>query len=90
MHFFPSYIFAINTYLCTHVFQCIVLVDYYAPLFFLEVTSIEAQDFCRKVNLCGEFISMSQALPKDTCELCHTVVTEALLKLKDPDTEVAF
>lgn len=72
------------------LFQCIVLVDYYAPLFFLEVSSINAGDFCRKVNLCEEGISMSVDLPKDKCDLCHTVVSEALLKLKDPDTEVAF
>lgn len=68
--------------------QCIVLVDYYAPLFFLEVSSINAGDFCRKVNLCEEGISMSVDLPKDKCDLCHTVVSEALLKLKDPDTEL--
>lgn len=64
--------------------------DYYAPLFFLEVSSINAGDFCRKVDLCGESIAMSVDLPKDKCELCQTVVAEALLKLKDPDTEVAF
>ncbi|KAL2557828.1 saposin B domain-containing protein [Forsythia ovata] len=40
--------------------QCIVLVDYYAPLFFLEVSSIQPEYFCRK----------------------------ALLKLKDPDTQL--
>ncbi|KAL1545414.1 prosaposin-like [Salvia divinorum] len=68
--------------------QCIVLVDYYAPLFFLEVSSLDAKDFCRKVNLCEDRISKSQELPKDKCDLCHTVVAEALLKLKDPDTEL--
>ncbi|KAH6757149.1 saposin B domain-containing protein [Perilla frutescens var. hirtella] len=68
--------------------QCIVLVDYYAPLFFLEVSSIDAEDFCQKVNLCEDGISMPVDLPKDKCELCHTVVSEALLKLKDPDTEL--
>ncbi|KAI3473103.1 hypothetical protein Pfo_030395 [Paulownia fortunei] len=68
--------------------QCIVLVDYYAPLFFLEVSSIQAEDFCRKVDLCEEGVSTSQHLSKDKCDVCHNVVTEALLKLKDPDTEL--
>lgn len=71
-------------------FQCTVLVDYYAPLFFLEVSTIQAEDFCRKVDLCEEGVSMSQHLSKDKCDICHNVVAEALLKLKDPDTEVAF
>jgi len=68
--------------------QCIVLVDYYAPLFFLEVSSIEAKEFCGKVDLCEKDISIQKQLPKDKCELCHDAVTEALLKLKDPDTEL--
>ncbi|KAL2250331.1 UNVERIFIED_CONTAM: hypothetical protein Sindi_2155400 [Sesamum indicum] len=68
--------------------QCIVLVDYYAPLFFLEVSSIQAEDFCRKVDLCEEGVSISQELSKDKCDICHNAVTEALLKLKDPDTEL--
>ncbi|KAI3474272.1 hypothetical protein Pfo_029060 [Paulownia fortunei] len=67
---------------------CIVLVDYYAPLFFLEVSSIQAEDFCQKVDLCEEGVSTSQHLSKDKCDVCHNVVTEALLKLKDPDTEL--
>uniref|UniRef100_A0A1D1ZAY7 Pulmonary surfactant-associated protein B n=1 Tax=Anthurium amnicola TaxID=1678845 RepID=A0A1D1ZAY7_9ARAE len=32
--------------------QCEKLVDYYAPLFFLEVSSMRPHDFCRKINLC--------------------------------------
>ncbi|PIN15746.1 Prosaposin [Handroanthus impetiginosus] len=68
--------------------QCIILVDYYAPLFFLEVSSINAEDFCRKVDLCQERVSISQHLSTDKCDICHNVVTEALLKLKDPDTEL--
>lgn len=68
--------------------QCIVLVDYYAPLFFLEVSSVQPENFCRKVALCGKDISVPQQLSKDTCDLCHDALTEALLKLKDPDTEL--
>ncbi|KAL3627960.1 hypothetical protein CASFOL_028062 [Castilleja foliolosa] len=68
--------------------QCIVLVDYYAPLFFLEVSSIETDQFCRKVDLCEERVSISHRLSQDKCGVCHDVVSEALLKLKDPDTEL--
>ncbi|KAL3830251.1 hypothetical protein ACJIZ3_019053 [Penstemon smallii] len=68
--------------------QCIVLVDYYAPLFFLEVSNIQAEDFCQKVALCEKDVSISLELPKGTCDVCHDAVTEALLKLKDPDTEL--
>ncbi|KAL8038982.1 hypothetical protein ABFX02_10G005900 [Erythranthe guttata] len=68
--------------------QCIVLVDYYAPLFFLEVSTLQAEDFCLKVDLCEKKASVAQHLTKDKCDLCQNVVTEALLKLKDPDTEL--
>ncbi|CAA0836217.1 WEB family protein [Striga hermonthica] len=68
--------------------QCIVLVDYYAPLFFLEVSNVQADEFCRKVDLCEEGVSFSHLFSKDKCDICHNVVTEALLKLKDPDTEL--
>ncbi|CAI9774772.1 unnamed protein product [Fraxinus pennsylvanica] len=68
--------------------QCIVLVDYYAPLFFLEVSNIQPEYFCNKVDLCERAVSMSQQLSKNTCDICHHAVSEALLKLKDPDTQL--
>ncbi|CAA2982411.1 prosaposin-like isoform X1 [Olea europaea subsp. europaea] len=68
--------------------QCIVLVDYYAPLFFLEVSSIQPEYFCKKVGLCEQVVFISQQLSENTCDLCHRAVTEALLKLKDPDTQI--
>ncbi|KAL6574504.1 hypothetical protein OROMI_011789 [Orobanche minor] len=68
--------------------QCIVLVDYYTPLFFLEVSSIQADEFCQKVDLCEDGVFISHHLSHDKCDMCHNVVTEALLKLKDPDTEL--
>ncbi|GER44285.1 saposin B domain-containing protein [Striga asiatica] len=68
--------------------QCNVLVDYYAPLFFLEVSSVQPDALCQKVDLCEEGVSTSARLSQDKCDVCHNVVTEALLKLKDPDTEM--
>lgn len=68
--------------------QCITLVDYYAPLFFLEVSSVQPVEFCRKVNLCQQVAMISSQLREDSCGLCHRAVSEVLVKLKDPDTQV--
>ncbi|XP_022874134.1 prosaposin-like isoform X1 [Olea europaea var. sylvestris] len=68
--------------------QCITLMDYYVPLFFLEVSSMQPGEFCRKVDLCEKVVSISQHLVNDKCNLCHQAVTEALMKLKDPHTQL--
>ncbi|KAK1383411.1 Saposin B domain-containing protein [Heracleum sosnowskyi] len=68
--------------------ECLTLVEYYVPLFFMEISSIEPEDFCQKVNLCEEVAFISQHLKKDSCEFCQKTVAEALLKLKDPETEL--
>ncbi|KAM1525605.1 hypothetical protein ACFX10_010052 [Malus domestica] len=68
--------------------QCITLVEYYAPLFFLEVTSLQSSEFCRKVNLCQQVALFSSQFKEDSCGLCHRAVSEVLVKLKDPDTQL--
>ncbi|KAL8155032.1 hypothetical protein AgCh_000420 [Apium graveolens] len=68
--------------------KCLVLVYYYAPLFFLEISSIEPADFCQKVNLCEQVALNFQHTSKHSCELCHYAIAEALIKLKDLDTEL--
>ncbi|XP_059428772.1 uncharacterized protein LOC132191412 [Corylus avellana] len=68
--------------------ECISLVDYYAPLFFLEVSSVQPETFCRKVNLCQQIAMISSQLHEDSCGLCHRTVAELLVKLKDPDTQL--
>lgn len=68
--------------------ECIVLVDRYAPLFFLEISSIQPADFCQKTKLCEQVAVNSQLTSKNSCELCHYAIAEALMKLKDPDTEL--
>ncbi|KAJ9185466.1 hypothetical protein P3X46_005104 [Hevea brasiliensis] len=68
--------------------QCITLVDYYAPLFFLEVSSVQPEAFCRKINLCQEIVFISSKLQQDECGICHRAVSEVLLKLKNPDTQL--
>lgn len=68
--------------------QCVILVDYYAPLFFLEVSTISPEQFCDKVNLCDETAQVSLSKSGDACTLCQDVLGEVLSKLQDPDTEV--
>ncbi|WOG93162.1 hypothetical protein DCAR_0312443 [Daucus carota subsp. sativus] len=68
--------------------ECLTLVDYYVPLFFMEIASLEPADFCQKVDLCEQVAFVSEHLKKDSCEFCQKTVAEALLKLKDPETEL--
>ncbi|XP_021766420.1 proactivator polypeptide-like 1 [Chenopodium quinoa] len=67
--------------------QCTLLVNYYAPLFFLEVSSVEPEGFCKKIDLCRNVV-VSIPEKRNKCDLCHRAVDEALDKLKDPDTEL--
>lgn len=68
--------------------QCITLVDYYAPLFFLQISQVQPRDFCQKMNLCEKTAITSQPLYQDSCGFCHRAVAEVILKLKDPDTQL--
>lgn len=68
-----------------------MLVDFYASLFFAEISKIHPEVFCTKFNLCEEMVSVN--LPKNddswlSCSLCHDVVANVLVKLKDPDIQV--
>ncbi|KAJ9545051.1 hypothetical protein OSB04_024758 [Centaurea solstitialis] len=68
--------------------QCITLVDYYAPLFFLEVSSVKPSDFCGKVNLCNEVVAYAEEFKRNSCDLCQVMVSEAVALLKNPDTQL--
>ncbi|PPS08518.1 hypothetical protein GOBAR_AA12144 [Gossypium barbadense] len=68
--------------------QCITLVDYYAPLFFLEIYSVQPQDFCTKFNLCQKVALISSQFREDSCGMCHRAISEVLMKLQDPDTKL--
>ncbi|XP_022722821.1 prosaposin-like [Durio zibethinus] len=77
---------------CSHIpsfeQQCITLVDYYVPIFFVEISSTQPEDFCRKVNLCQKVALISSQIREDSCGMCHHAVSEVLIKLKDPDTQL--
>ncbi|XP_072978677.1 uncharacterized protein [Typha angustifolia] len=68
--------------------QCITLVDYYAPVLFMEVSTVSPEQFCGKVNLCGPMTMVPLPTRDDSCTLCHHVVAEIINKLKDPDTQL--
>jgi len=68
--------------------QCITLVDYYVPLFFLEVSMITPEKFCESVHLCKNGMKISLPTQEGTCSLCHHVLVEALVMLKDPNTQL--
>ncbi|XP_010529095.1 PREDICTED: proactivator polypeptide-like 1 [Tarenaya hassleriana] len=68
--------------------QCIALVDYYVPLFFLQLESYQPEDFCRRVNLCEKVVALVEEYRQDSCDVCHKTVSEILNKLQDPDTQL--
>ncbi|KAK7287133.1 hypothetical protein RIF29_00199 [Crotalaria pallida] len=68
--------------------QCITLVDYYAPLFFLQITSVQPGEFCKKFNLCQHIADISLQVQENSCGFCKDTVSALLLKLKDPDTQL--
>ncbi|XP_068651277.1 uncharacterized protein [Aristolochia californica] len=73
-----------------HKFQreCVTLVDYYAPLLFVQVAVVNPEDFCRKVNLCEELAFTSLSRHPNSCELCHHALSEILVKITDPEKQL--
>ncbi|CAA7389290.1 unnamed protein product [Spirodela intermedia] len=68
--------------------QCILLVDYYAPLFFLEIGLVQPEQFCTKVNLCGAKLPVHLPKAEDACSVCEHAIVDVLTKLKDPETQL--
>ncbi|XP_071735206.1 uncharacterized protein [Rutidosis leptorrhynchoides] len=70
--------------------QCIILVDYYAPLFFLELSTIKPEDFCGKVNLCKQVVAYAQELSQNSCDVCNLAIAEVIKLMKDPDNQLTI
>ncbi|CAJ1810744.1 unnamed protein product [Sphenostylis stenocarpa] len=68
--------------------KCITLVDYYAPLFFLEIATIQPGEFCHKINLCHLISYISLQVQEDSCGFYKDTVSTLLAKLKDSDTKL--
>ncbi|KAF8099791.1 hypothetical protein N665_0237s0045 [Sinapis alba] len=69
--------------------QCVTLVDYYVPLFFIQLESFQPEDFCKRMNLCDKVVALvEEARRQDSCVVCHKTVSDILIKLQDPDTQL--
>ncbi|XP_076895968.1 uncharacterized protein LOC143548767 [Bidens hawaiensis] len=68
--------------------QCATLVDTYVPLFFLEISTIQAKDFCGIISLCNEVVSYAQEFSKNRCDVCNFAVSEVITLLKDSDNQL--
>ncbi|XP_030538723.1 prosaposin-like [Rhodamnia argentea] len=68
--------------------ECIILVDYYVPIFFLEVSSMQPEEICKDISLCKSAERVSPKLKEDSCEFCHDAVSLVLDRLKDPDIQL--
>uniref|UniRef100_A0A1J3IMR0 Pulmonary surfactant-associated protein B n=1 Tax=Noccaea caerulescens TaxID=107243 RepID=A0A1J3IMR0_NOCCA len=68
--------------------QCVTLVDYYVPLFFTLVESFQPHYFCKRMNLCQHVVALVEEARQDSCDVCHRTVSEILIKLQDPDTQL--
>lgn len=82
----------ITNVLNEHMFmlhQCVTLVDYYVPLFFTLVDSFQPHYFCKRMNLCQHVVALVKEARQDNCDVCHRTVSEILIKLQDPDTQVS-
>ncbi|XP_028764650.1 proactivator polypeptide-like 1 [Neltuma alba] len=68
--------------------ECLNLVDLYAPRFFSKLASLQPGELCKKANLCQRIAKISSQVQEDSCGFCRDAVSEVLVKLKDPDTEL--
>ncbi|KAG2329244.1 hypothetical protein Bca52824_000424 [Brassica carinata] len=68
--------------------QCTTLVDYYVPLFFIQLEAFQPEDFCKRMNLCDKVAALVEEARQDSCGVCHKTVSDILIKLQDPDTQL--
>jgi saposin len=40
------------------------------------------------MNLCGKVVALVEEARQDSCGVCHRTVSEILIKLQDPDTQL--
>ncbi|KAH1254507.1 hypothetical protein GmHk_04G010940 [Glycine max] len=62
-------------------YKCITLVDYYAPLFFLEISTIQPEEFYLKVNLCQLITYIPLQVQEDTSGFCEDIIIGTSLKV---------
>ncbi|XP_059428900.1 uncharacterized protein LOC132162639 [Corylus avellana] len=67
--------------------ECITLVDHYVPIFFLEASSVQPEEFCRGYHLCQQF-EMGSQIDEITDGICKRAVSSLLSELKDPESQL--
>ncbi|KAI4974253.1 hypothetical protein ZWY2020_047533 [Hordeum vulgare] len=68
--------------------QCMTLVDYYIPAFFLEISVLKPEELCESAHLCPKGAAARSSTRGEACGLCHHVLVELLTMLKDPNTKL--
>lgn len=69
-------------------FQCHSMVDYYAPLIFVEIATISPKEVCQKMSICSDSSSLALNRQQSNCDVCESAILEIETHLKDPETKV--
>ena len=69
-------------------FQCHSMVDYYAPLIFIEIATISPKEVCQKMSICSDSSSLALNRQQSNCDVCESAILEIETHLKDPETKV--
>ncbi|KAL9676379.1 hypothetical protein QQ045_004593 [Rhodiola kirilowii] len=72
--------------------ECFKVVDYYAPMFFFELSIVQPNDVCQKFNLCEIMEKDEEFLRSgfNNCYTCRGRVSETFYILKNRDTQLIY
>ncbi|XP_044981325.1 uncharacterized protein LOC123448475 isoform X1 [Hordeum vulgare subsp. vulgare] len=68
--------------------QCMTLVDYYIPAFFLEIYVLKPEELCESAHLYRKGAAARSSTRGEAYGLCHHVLVKLLTMLKDPNTKL--
>jgi len=68
--------------------KCNAMVDYYAPLIFVEITTISPKEFCQKMSICSDSSTLALNRQQNNCDVCESAIIEIETHLKDPETKM--
>lgn len=68
--------------------ECHSMVDYYAPLIFVEIATISPKEFCQKMSICSDSSSLALNRQQINCDVCESALNEIETHLKDPETKM--
>ena len=64
------------------------MVDYYAPLIFVEITTSSPKEFCQKMSICSDSSTLALNRQQNNCDVCESAIIEIEMHLKDPETKM--